>query len=57
MTVARAEPALEVLHLQQQPLVHILRVKELQTNLVYTTVLAKKCKVSCKRPACTIVVR
>ena len=45
VAVARAEPALDVLHLQHQPLDLVLNVKELQTNLVYTTVLAKKCKV------------
>ena len=56
VAVARTEPALEVLHLQAQPLDKVLRVKELQTNLVYTTVLAKKCKVRPTAALCCFVV-
>ena len=49
VAVSRAEPVLEVLQFHSKPLEQqLLSLRQLQTNLVYATVLAKKCRVSPK---------
>ena len=49
MAVKRAEPLLARKGLPGQPLERRLRLRELQTSFVYSTVLAKKCKASRRR--------
>lgn len=49
MAVKRAEPMLARKGLSGQPLERRLRLRELQTSFVYSTVLAKKCKASSRK--------
>lgn len=45
MVVKKAEPSLSKLLGPISPMERRLRLRELQTSFVYTTVLAKKCRV------------
>ena len=48
----KSEPLLDGVIEKSQPLERTLKLRELQTSYVYTTVLAKKCRV---RALCTMI--
>ena len=54
----KSEPLLDGVVEKTQPLERTLKLRELQTSYVYTTVLAKKCRVStllCTLLQCTVL--